>query len=335
MEKILTLTIPSYNVEKYLEKTLDSFIDETILEDIEILVVDDGSKDSTPEIGRRYEEKYPFSFRLISKENGGHGSTINRGIQEAKGKYFKVVDGDDWVKTAEFVKLVQALKKTDAEFVVTDYSEVNDRTMKETLIDYPMLSGKDEWKFEEIADKLVIPMHPLVIRTDILQDHEIRMTEHCFYVDNEYTTFPVPYVKTVKYFPYNVYMYRLALATQSVSMKGFQKHIKDHTKVVISLLEFLRKCRAEGLDESRLNYIAERTAITVGTQAGIYASFPLKAHMKKEYISFDRMIKRADPQVYEMSDSEGYVLHFLRKCNFKGYVFWTTLGKIRAKIPVK
>ena len=86
MEKILTITIPSYNVEKYLQQTLDSFIDDEILNDIEVLVVDDGSKDRTATIGKAYEEKYPDTFRVISKENGGHGSTINRGIQEAKGK---------------------------------------------------------------------------------------------------------------------------------------------------------------------------------------------------------------------------------------------------------
>ena len=106
MEKILTVTVPSYNVEKFLENTLDSFVDERVLDDIEVLIVDDGSKDKTAEIGRKYEEKYPDTFRVISKENGGHGSTINRGIGEAKGKYFKVVDGDDWVDQDGFAELI-------------------------------------------------------------------------------------------------------------------------------------------------------------------------------------------------------------------------------------
>ena len=110
MEKVLTITIPSYNVEKYLNQTLDSFIQEEILADIEVLIVDDGSKDRTPLIGKEYEEKYPGTFRVISKENGGHGSTINRGILEARGRYFKVVDGDDWVNTGDFVKLVKPLR---------------------------------------------------------------------------------------------------------------------------------------------------------------------------------------------------------------------------------
>ena len=126
MQKVLTITIPSYNVEKYLKQTLDSFLSPEILEEVEVLIVDDGSKDRTAEIGKVYERQYPQTFRVISKENGGHGSTINRGIQEAKGTYFKVVDGDDWVDTEDFVKLVKALKNCTAQYVVTNYYEVNE-----------------------------------------------------------------------------------------------------------------------------------------------------------------------------------------------------------------
>ena len=97
MKKVLTIVVPAYNVEKYLKNCLDSFVDVNILNSIEILVVDDGSTDKTADIAKNYEKKYPNSFRLLSKENGGHGSTINYAIPRASGKYFKVVDGDDWV----------------------------------------------------------------------------------------------------------------------------------------------------------------------------------------------------------------------------------------------
>lgn len=112
MDKLLTVVIPSYNVEKFLNQTLDSFVcDESVMKKFEVIVVDDGSKDNTAKIGKEYADKYPDTFRVISKENGGHGSTINCGIRNAVGKYFKVVDGDDWVNTADFVKLVEELEK--------------------------------------------------------------------------------------------------------------------------------------------------------------------------------------------------------------------------------
>ena len=114
-EKILTVTIPSYNVEAYLEDCLESFVNSEVMDDIEVLIVNDGSSDNTAKIAQRYVDKYENTFRLINKENGGHGSTINTGVREAKGKYFKVVDGDDWVDTRSFIHLVKVLKESDAE----------------------------------------------------------------------------------------------------------------------------------------------------------------------------------------------------------------------------
>lgn len=111
MNKILTITVPSYNTEKYIDECMPFLLDDSIVDDIEILVVSDGSKDKTVEVATKWSEKYPQTIRVIEKENGGHGSTINRGILEARGKYFKVVDGDDWVKTDNLVKLVDFLKK--------------------------------------------------------------------------------------------------------------------------------------------------------------------------------------------------------------------------------
>ena len=108
-EKILTVTIPSYNVEAYLEDCLESFVNSEVMDDIEVLIVNDGSSDNTVKIAQRYVDKYENTFRLINKENGGHGSTINTGVREAKGKYFKVVDGDDWVDTRSFIHLVKVL----------------------------------------------------------------------------------------------------------------------------------------------------------------------------------------------------------------------------------
>ena len=77
MEKTLSISIASYNVEEYLEECLESFVNSRVMDDLEILVIDDGSSDSSPEIAQRYVDKYPETYKLIKKENGGHGSTIN------------------------------------------------------------------------------------------------------------------------------------------------------------------------------------------------------------------------------------------------------------------
>ena len=119
MDKILTLSIAAYNVEKYLDQTLSSLNDERFLDDIEVLVIDDGSKDGTKDIALKYQNIVPDTFKYIKKENGGHGSTINKGIELATGKYFRVIDGDDWVDTERFATFIERLKNTDADLVLT------------------------------------------------------------------------------------------------------------------------------------------------------------------------------------------------------------------------
>ena len=185
MEKVLTVVVPSYNVEKYIRQTLESLNHKAILEAIEVLVVDDGSSDDTAKIGKEYEEQYPRTYRVISKSNGGHGSTINCGIEQARGTFFKVVDGDDWVDTEAFVNVVEKLRRCQADYVITDYCEVYDNTGERVRKSFPELDSMEhrEWSFQEIADLVQIPMHALIIRTSILKENKIRLDEHRFYVD--------------------------------------------------------------------------------------------------------------------------------------------------------
>ena len=115
--KVISFIIPSYNVERYLNTALTSFItsDEDINNQIEVIVVDDGSSDGTADIAQTYIERFPDMFRLIQKENGGHGSTINVGSKEAKGRFFKVVDADDWVVTENLSAYIRFLQNTEAD----------------------------------------------------------------------------------------------------------------------------------------------------------------------------------------------------------------------------
>ena len=331
MSKILTITVPSYNVEKFLENTLDSFLDERILEDLEVLIVDDGSKDRTAEIGKQYEEKYPDTFRVISKENGGHGSTINRGIKEARGTYFKVVDGDDWVDKDGFYQLIQNLKDCDADYVIANYYEVNDQTGEKTPVTYDWLEADKELSFEAIAKETRISMHALAIKTSILKEHNIRLDEHCFYVDVEYILYPIPYVNTVKYFDIYVYMYRLAQATQSVSMAGFQKHVQNHIDVILHILDYIneyRKCA----EYSKLKgtYMSRRIVEMTRDQVDIFNSFPLTdKRIPGMFKEFDQQVKEKSKYVYQKSGELSGMLRLLRKTDFKFYGLIVRLSRLR------
>ena len=127
--KVLTISIAAYNVEKFLKKTLDSLIIEN-MELLEVLIVNDGSKDNTLQIARKYEEQYPNTFKVIDKENGGYGSTINEGIKYATGKYFKQLDGDDWYDTKNLNQFCLKLKQIDTDMIYTPYikHKITDKT---------------------------------------------------------------------------------------------------------------------------------------------------------------------------------------------------------------
>lgn len=241
MNKILTITVPSYNTEQYIDECMPYLIDAQIIDDIEILVVSDGSKDNTVAVASKWAEKYPQSIKVIEKENGGHGSTINRGIQEATGKYFKVVDGDDWVKTDNFVKLVQFLKENDVDLINNPYFEHDEETKEETLMMALKVPSNQIVKYDEIVEVIKIPpMHTVTYKTEILKNNNIKIDEKMFYVDVEYITFPLPFVKSQVYLDLPVYVYRTNSGTQSMAIDNMVKNRAMHLAMLKHEWRFIK-----------------------------------------------------------------------------------------------
>lgn len=241
--KYLSIAVPCYNVEKYLHKCLTSFSDERLKDTLEVLIVDDGSKDSTPDIAKEYVARYPEIFRLIQKENGGHGSAVNAGAANATGKYFRIVDGDDWVHTDNLVLLIERLKNTDTDIVVDQKTYVDMTTGKETFAKLPdKIIFDKEYDFFEVCDDEVCrfyALHTLNVRLDIIRDHNIRILEHAFYVDNEYLLKVVAYSKKVQFIDLDVYRYLVGNVNQSVSHQSYVKRYDQHERVIKRCLEFI------------------------------------------------------------------------------------------------
>lgn len=147
--KVLTVLIPIYNTEKYIKRCLDSLLVPDVLDDIEIIAVSDGSKDGSADIVKDYCEKYPETMVFVDKENGGHGSTINVGIKEAKGKYFRVLDSDDWFNTVDFIEFVKRLKNENADLVVCDYRKEHTYNSQSEYFVYDNLEEGKLYKFDE------------------------------------------------------------------------------------------------------------------------------------------------------------------------------------------
>ena len=122
MEKIISFAIPCYNSSEYMSKCIDLLVQ--VGDEIEVLIIDDGStKDNTFEVAKEFENKYPTIVRAIHQENKGHGGAVNTGLANATGKYFKVIDSDDWANTEDVLTLLNYIKnnKEDVDLNVTNY----------------------------------------------------------------------------------------------------------------------------------------------------------------------------------------------------------------------
>ena len=252
VEKTLSISIAAYNVEEFLKNTLDSLVAPEIMDDIEVLIIDDGSKDNTAAIGKEFVDKYPNSFKVISKPNGGYGSTINAAIDAATGQYFKTLDGDDWYDTENLVRFVKDLKNMSADLILTPFTMVYEGTGEKQVISMERKYQEKNITFEQLPEALYskIKMHSVTYKTSILKENNIRIGEHCFYTDIEYISFPIVYVNDVNFLDYSIYQYRIGLEGQSVSDEGFRKHYKDHLRVVDRILEFYTINKENGLSKN-------------------------------------------------------------------------------------
>lgn len=235
--KLLSVSVAAYNVEKTIEQCLDSFIQSKKLDLFEVLVVNDGSNDNTKKIVSAYVKKYPNTIRLIDKKNGGHGSTINAAVKTASGKYFKVVDGDDWVDTDAFDRLLEFLKTTDADLILNNYQEVYPKRKKQIDVIRHYAVNKI-YSFDDMDPLYCLPMHATTIKLSKYRAVNESISEHRFYVDTEYVAFVAVAAKTVIFNEECVYQYRLGESGQSVSPEGMYKHIEDLIFVVERLTNF-------------------------------------------------------------------------------------------------
>lgn len=230
--KLLTIAVPSYNSQDYLERCIESLLPGG--EEVEILIVDDGSKDRTAEIADRYEAQYPGIIRAIHKPNGGHGDAVTVGLYEAKGLYFKVVDSDDKLAPEAYRQVLDFLRQNtetghSLDMLISNfiYDKQSVPPEKRAVIDYhKMLPVRRYFTWEETGHFQVghyLLMHAVIYRTKLLQDMGLRLPKHTFYVDNIYVYQPLNHVKTMYYLDVNLYLYYIGRDDQSVNTEVMKR----------------------------------------------------------------------------------------------------------------
>ena len=243
-KKIISFAVPCYNSSAYMDKCIQSLLKAG--EDAEIIIVNDGStKDNTAEIADRYAAEYPSIIKAVHKENGGHGDAVTTGIKNATGKYFKVVDSDDWADEDAMIKLMDTIRSfsednsPDAIIANYVYEHVEDNTQKFVNYRKEFPVGRI-FNFEEskrFAVGKFLAMHSLFYKTQILKDMNLELPKHTFYVDNVFICKPLLQVKTFYYLDVDFYRYFIGRADQSVAEDVIMRRIDQHIKVTKILID--------------------------------------------------------------------------------------------------
>lgn len=317
-EKLVTICVPSYNVQRYLERCLRSLVSHPHAADIEVLVIDDGSKDHTAQVAKTFEQHYPGIIRLVQKENGGHGSTINRAIKEGVGRYFMVVDGDDWIDGDQFAKLLSKIKsgEIDTDVVSSNYHQINLESGKCTLcgqdakVEYFKPMHLEQLDTENIYFTLASSM----IKLPLLKELNMPLQEHTFYVDVEYILFPVPKLNTATFVDYCIYKYCQGNAEQSIHIPTMVKRFDHHDRVMRRVLEYGKNSQMTPAQRSYYDAILKRLLITQYGLCFVYDEDKERGYARGK--EFDAYLKATYPKLAKWIGTNMPIVRVARRCGF-------------------
>ncbi len=315
---LLTITVPSYNSEKFLAKCLLSLLKTKYAAKTEILVINDGSKDKTLKIAQFFEKLTTINGRsivkAIDKENGGHGSGINKGLELARGKYFRVIDSDDWVDSEAYDNYLSKLINEDADLILNDYAEA--RTFEDAPCkknNYNFMTPNIIYNLNDImcgtyGFKEWGPTLPTsTYKTECLRQTNFKLKEKTFYVDMQYNAYSIININTVKRYTDDVYRYFIGNAGQSVSKEGMMKNYKHHEDVILILMDCYSN--DQRITTEKREYILRRLLLPmVNVQYYIY--FELFKSRQK-FLEFEKRIQEY-PQLLKYDEFNTRRIRFHR-----------------------
>lgn len=259
--KFLTVIVPTYNMEKYLEKCLSSLIvdDDRLMLLFEVLVINDGSIDSSSAIGHRFEKDYPNTFRVIDKENGNYGSCINAGLKEASGKYLKILDADDTFDTKSLQFLLESIIEIDEDLILTNSILIDSKEQSVYCRQYRDSFIKTSITFEEFVQKKIhndIEMHDVAYKRELLILSNYKQTEGISYTDNEWMFLPMTMVSTIKFVDIVLYKYLVGREGQTIDTNISAKKIHEKLFLCRELYELYDNFKGADIHK---RYLYERT----------------------------------------------------------------------------
>ena len=301
--KTISFAVPCYNSAAYMDHCIETLL--ACGDDIEILIVNDGStKDNTAEKADEWQERYPDIIRAIHKENGGHGSAVNTGLENAKGRYFKVVDSDDWLDEEAMTEVMRYLRRqmelrdpTDMVVANYVYEKVHEGTR--AVMRYKnVFPVEQEFGWEEVGHfnpSQYLLMHSVIYRTELLQDMELKLPEHCFYVDNIFVYEPLPNVETMYYIDVDMYRYFIGREDQSVNESVMMGRIDQQIRVTKAMIDSVD---VTSIEDKRLRHYMENYLAMMMCICSVFLRMRNTQEDEEKREAIWRYLKEADPVLY-------------------------------------
>lgn len=295
--KYISFVVPCYNSSEYMRKCVNSLL--VGGNDVEIIIIDDGSIDDTLSIARDYEKKYPKIVRTIHQKNGGHGEGINTGLKYASGKYFKVVDSDDWVDKRALKKAIKLVKSIDSDLVVTNYVYTYKDNRPDKAINFSNVFPCDkEITWDDIGRfkaTQYLSLHSMMYKKSVLDEAKIKLPKHVFYEDNLFIYWPLPYTKTIYYLDFDFYRYFIGREDQSVQKSQM---IKRSSHQVLVSREVCNKYNLSDIENKKLRKLMKRECVFLMTIGVVFSRIGKTKEGERQYKELWKSVKRDNPKLY-------------------------------------
>jgi len=342
--KYITFTIPSYNSQEYMRHVIDNLV--AVGDDIEVIIVNDGSKDDTGKIADEYQNKYPTIVKAIQKENGGHGSGVMAGIRNATGIFYKVVDSDDWVETKDVVEMLDLIKKhmaenIDIDLYITNYVYEHAADNSQFVMHYRKCLPVDTvitWDdMKHVKLETVFLMHSLMYRLDKLKASGMELPNHTFYVDDIYAYVPLPYMEKIFYHDLNFYHYFIGRSDQSINYGIMCKRFEQQTLVFNTMFSSYKLDELKKLPKHLHRYMGQFLmiigAVTLMTIVGTKEDKPMR---KVAYKEFWKHLKEIDVKLYKTfrHSPAGVLISLLPGYNLKSFASRKIYGAYQKKLKL-
>lgn len=294
MNKLLTISIAAYNIEDYIEQAIKSCISKKSIDEIEVLIMNDGSKDRTAEISQKYADKYPQSITLVNKENGGYGTNVTMALSMAKGKYFRLLDGDDFLVEGCIDKYVELLRNQDNDIVITamNYYFENEAKTEYHSSQWQKLCG-ETYDIDDLTIKYSIPMWNITVKTECIKKTYQPLPPHTLYTDQLFIYYAFKGSRNICFESLPVYCYRIGREGQSIEDKQRMKHWEDTCKVFnILLYDYSIRGQTNPLMDKRIEIVFSHVI-------RVFLLFPPEKKWLKLIKEYDLKIKKSSKKLYK------------------------------------